>query len=181
MKHIIGDSHALCFADCVDVKPHWMGAATAFNLYKRNEEIQQIIRTEVRRTDDLYFLFGEIDCRIHIYNNSMRYGVHPQTLLTMTAKTYLTYLNESIHRNFYILFVNPQGYADNEYEYPYYTDRVVRQQYTTYFNAWLDYYTPMRAVNIWPEYDLWCENDFKEDKVHLKNEVIKHYWELSGR
>lgn len=178
MIHIIGDSHSLCFGSCSEVITHWLGAYTAFNLWKKNEQIQRTLST-IPDADFVLFLFGEIDCRIHIYNSSMKYGVHPKTLIEMTGHNYITYLQQNIRREFKVLAVPPQGWANNEYKYSFYTDREIRQTYTHNLNYYLQQNLGNSFFNIWPEYSLWDIADFKQDRVHLKNEVVQYYWERS--
>jgi len=50
MIHIIGDSHSRCFEQDGDktIIAHWLGAATALNLWKKNKIIEEIILTNGR-------------------------------------------------------------------------------------------------------------------------------------
>jgi hypothetical protein len=178
MIHIIGDSHALTFQDSKKVECHWLGAATAYNLWKRHQQIRDIV--EQNQKDEFWFCLGEIDCRIHIYNYSMKTGVAESVLIENTAFVYTQYIKAMFDQyKFEIMAAPPQGYQENFFDYDFYADRAHRQQITDMFNDALDYYMPLhRIVRLWSwTKELWSEEDFKEDKCHIKNEVAVSYLE----
>lgn len=73
-----------------------------------------------------------------------------------------------------IMAAPPQGYQDNVFSYEFYAPREHRQQLTDVFNFVLEnkcLEVGIPFIDIWGEYSLWPEEDFKEDKCHIKNEV----------
>jgi hypothetical protein len=70
--YVIGDSHIGIFTRSSLFMVFHIGPATAYNLIKEtstigsNEKIQKIISL-MKKGDILIPVFGEIDCRIHIY------------------------------------------------------------------------------------------------------------------
>jgi len=180
MIHIIGDSHCLCFEGAKNVQTHWLGAATAMNLWKKNKLIKDILNDK----DKFFFLFGEIDCRIHIYNKSQETEVPEYLLVNNTVQCYVSYVATlKKEADVSIMAVHPQGVQDNYFNYPFYADRKHRQQITDLFNMWLeDICSDNRVpfIDIWYnkrefERPLWRTQDFKEDLCHVKNAVaIKH-------
>jgi hypothetical protein len=181
MIHIIGDSHSRCFERESDksIVAHWLGAATALNLWKKNKSIEEIIFQNGK--ESRYFLcFGEIDCRIHIYNKHMETGVPEYVLITNTLNSYIGYASylKRIY-NISIMAAPPQGTQENYFEYPHYATREHRQEITDYFNMWLEEFCrrdKLPFIDIWynkPDFvrPLWRTQDFKEDKCHIKNDV----------
>ena len=72
--HIIGDSHIFSFKEIDLFITHHLGPVTAYNLYsqssstKSNAKLCKIL-TKINRNRDIVVMgFGEIDSRIHIYN-----------------------------------------------------------------------------------------------------------------
>jgi hypothetical protein len=57
---------------------HWLGPATAYNLSNpmsttmANKKVLNIMRYLVRKQDAVILIFGEIDCRAHIYNQYIK-------------------------------------------------------------------------------------------------------------
>lgn len=178
MIHIIGDSHALTFDGAPDVRCHWLGAATAMNAWKKNKRIMEIINSN---HGEFWFCFGEIDCRIHIHNKSQETGVLEYVLINSTIDCYLNYI-ESMknYAKLSILAIPPQGLEDNIYNYPFYANRKHRQEITDFYNATLErscWEHSLRFIDIWYNNasmirSLWDSHDFKEDKCHIKNEVV---------
>jgi len=180
MIHIIGDSHALTFQTAKDVEVHWMGAATAMNIWKKHRLIEEILKKAPQ--DKYWFCLGEIDCRIHIYNKAMETGVPEYLLVTNSVQTYVSYI-AFLKRTYDvgIMVVPPQGLQDNYFGYPFYADRKHRQEITDTFNTWL-------SVTCWdnriPLMDIWYNTvelyrplfdsrNFEEDKCHIKKTIAK--------
>ena len=185
MIHIIGDSHSRCFEQDGDktIIAHWLGAATALNLWKKNKIIEEIILTNGRE-NKYWFCFGEIDCRIHIYNKHMETDVPEYVLITNTVNSYVVYLASlKCKYDISILPAPPQGTQENYFEYPHYGTREHRQEITDYFNMWLEEMCIREKVpfkDIWynkPDYSrpLWDTKDFKEDKCYIKNSVARKH------
>jgi hypothetical protein len=175
MIHIIGDSHALTFEDAKDVEIHWMGAATAHNLWKKNKHILSIIESNPK--DKYFFCLGEIDCRIHIYNKSVSTGVPEYILSWITVYTYTSYISSLRNYNVSIMAVPPQGLQDNYFNYPFYATRKHRQEITDYFNMVLEGEAHRNRI---PFVDIWYNKaeivrplldsrHFQEDKCHIKS------------
>lgn len=180
MIHIIGDSHSLTFNGAPDVECHWLGAATAMNIWKKNLIIEEIIKENNQSTNEFWFCFGEIDCRIHIYNRSQETRVPEYVLINNTIDCYLNYLDsKKILIKPCVMAVPPQGLEDNIYGYTYYADRAHRQDITDIFNAVLErscWEKKLKFVDVWYNTAsmtraLWDSHHFKEDKCHMKNEM----------
>lgn len=189
--HIIGDSHSLTFEGAPNIKTHWCGAATAFNLWKKHKTIQQILN-EIPSQDEILFCFGEIDARIHIYQATKQYDIDIiDYIINITAYIYVKYIDllEST-RKISVMAIPPQGLEDNDYGYEYYADREYRQYITSKLNLSIkELCTSLRIpfIDIWSvkwgellkenENALWPENDFSKDKCHIRNEIAIEYLE----
>ncbi|MFH1150622.1 MAG: SGNH/GDSL hydrolase family protein [Actinomycetota bacterium] len=78
--HVIGDSHAKVFKGEEPFVVHRLGRATAYNLRKEKsmtksrERLMKTVRYVDGDRDSIVMVFGEIDCRIHIYDKHMESG-----------------------------------------------------------------------------------------------------------
>ena len=190
MIHIIGDSHALTFQNAKNVEVHWMGAATAFNLWKKNKVVSQIFRDNNSDSNRFFFCLGEIDCRIHVYNYSMLTGVPEYVIINNTVASYTNYLFTLRNKaDIAILAVPPQGFEENVYGYPYYASREHRQEITDDFNMKLEseaHRIGVKFVDIWyekPDFrrSLWKYSYFKDDLCHIRNEIVEELVEKYKR
>jgi hypothetical protein len=185
MIHIIGDSHSGCFSGPSWVTTWWLGAATAFNLWKKNHIVQEVF-SKIPKDEEIFFCFGEIDSRIHIYKSFRQSEIAPiGFFIDITAYTYVRYINTLKHnRLINIMAIPPQGIQGNFFEYEFYADRKLRQQFTDGLNFNIENLCAsfnIPFVDIWEnkwnlllEHDdkaMWPEEDFKEDQCHIKNEV----------
>jgi hypothetical protein len=190
--YIIGDSHCLTFDRVKNVEPRWQGSATAFNLWKRNAAIMGILN-EAKPDEEVWFIVGEIDCRMHIYRLHMGTGIVPmEFFINMTAFAYVSYIATLKHyRKVGIMALPPQGFQDNFFDYDYYADRETRQKITHGFNLGVhchchEYDIPF--IDIWEqgwnnllldnEDPLWPKEDFMEDKCHVKHELASKNLEV---
>jgi hypothetical protein len=179
VPNIIGDSHSLLFNNATS---HWLGAATAFNLWKRHEKIKEII-AGIPEGERIWFMLGEIDCQTHIFNKSTLYTLEPTDF--MVEQTALIYTNYIKYFFPYaaIMATPPQGTVDNIYEFTHFASREERQAISHLFNEELKrlcYLNKIKFVDIfevgWKSLHksgqyLWPASLFKEDKTHLRNDV----------
>lgn len=179
MYHIIGDIHATSFVGIPDVEVYYLPSnVSAKDVWKENSFITDIIKN-APKGDKFFLSVGEVDCRINIYEQSMKYCYYPYLIIDNIVTNYVNYVNSlNILRDneVYILTVPPQGPAKNPGTI-YYTDREIRQTYTESFNIALQTKLPNKTVNIWPNFELWPEEDFNKDKITIKKEVIQKLWE----
>lgn len=177
--HILGDSHALTFEGAKDVKTHWLGAATAHNLYKKVDTTKTFFTNPY---DEYWFCFGEIDCRIHLYRQWKLTGIRMPDLIEDTVDKYLGAVRMFDDWNIAVMEVPPQGYQENYFNYEHYASHNRRQQLTDCFNFVLEdecYKSGIKYVNIWesgynelPETVFsWPIESFEEDLCHIKKEI----------
>lgn len=183
--HIIGDSHALTFGGIPNIKVHWLGPATAFRLYTKHIDIKKVMK-HIPINEDIWFIFGEIDCRIHIYAKSLEIGLNMDFLAQTTASQYVQYINYLdkivVPNKISIMTIVPQGYADNSWDIEYFAERDTRQAITKCYNRWLEHFCKefnVPLISLWPEdlplecYDY--DSPGRSPKGHLRNEVVYKY------
>lgn len=100
--HVIGDSHSLLFQHDLFIIHH-IGPATAFKLSsnisttdskKKSWHILQSLSKNNRNI--VLLVFGEIDCRIHIYNASIKQNIPLEVAVQNTISAYSIFLKELI-------------------------------------------------------------------------------------
>jgi hypothetical protein len=141
--HVVGDSHVVPFRGSMPFLAHHLGAATAYNLNKKNsttrsyEKLFQVIE-KVAKRDIVMLCFGEIDCRIHIYyqhkKSSGKYLIGE--LIERTISNYGEVMAQLKERgvNFCVYCVSPATMVGNEYKYPFYGSPEIRSQINMTFN-----------------------------------------------
>lgn len=143
--HIIGDSHTLAFQHCA-LKVHYLGAVTAYNLIKENsssggrEKLFKVINS-LKKRETIMLVFGEIDVRIHTYNQYMKKKrqVSIEMLINNVIRNYSQVIEEIKEKNFNVCVYNivPPGHQGNIYNYPYYAQWKVRLKITESMNKQL--------------------------------------------
>jgi hypothetical protein len=96
LVHVIGDSHSWALRKCPGSIIHNIGPATAYNLVnvdsssRYGAKLFNIVRRVNWRKDTVLLVFGEIDCRVHIYNHFMKSGgtVSMSELIDRTIRNY---------------------------------------------------------------------------------------------
>jgi hypothetical protein len=173
--HVIGDSHALTFGGANHVTRHWLGPVTAAQLFTKHKAIME----EVAQTEPdewLWFIVGEIDCRIHIYPKSLEYGLPIGYLIENTVSrytSYIDYLQSTLFNPVSILAIIPQGDCANTWEVENYAPREIRQEVSTKYNQELQKVCSNRGIkfiNLWPE-EIPLEQ-YDPKKAHLDNKVV---------
>ena len=148
--HVIGDSHSWAFKRNRSFIVHNIGPATAYNLanpgstVRSSEKLFHIIdRMNVKR-DAAILVFGEIDCRVHIYNQFKKNNgqVPVAELIGRTIGNYGAVLQKLSDRgvNFYVYGVLPA--TRHVFRYPPYATRRMREALFREFNERYPYLAP---------------------------------------
>lgn len=190
--HIIGDSHVLAFQHCV-LKVYYLGAVTAYNLVNENsssggrEKLFKVINS-LKKGDTVLLVFGEIDVRIHIYNQYMkkRKKISIEKLINNVIKNYSQVIEEIKEKKFKVGVYNivPPGPQGNIYDYPYYAEWKVRLKITLMMNGQLRKFCKKNGIFFVDIFDqvinpkMISERSFRRgkyifDDVHLNDRVTK--------
>jgi hypothetical protein len=134
---IIGDSHSVMFEE----QGIHCGPRTAYRLYRNKNAFLDLIK-HLKNTDEkIGTLFGEIDCRIHIWYQSKKKKINVFHLISNTVGFYiefLNYLRKEGYNIHFILEIPPAAEENNIYKYEYYADYFNRQLITHHFNRKLE-------------------------------------------
>lgn len=171
---VIGDSHVDAYKDFCDVVH--IDKPTAYNIYKHDIKIRKSLKT--LKTN--LFIFGEIDCRIHIFYQCKKTGISGITLIENTINKYLDYVS-TINRYYHIAVLNipPAGTQENYYNYTFYAPYETRKFYCKYFNEFLEKQCKLSNILYYSNYyEIIDENfdrksEFIEDDVHVNFKAAK--------
>ena len=186
--HVIGDSHVTPFRGSMPFLAHHLGAATAYNLIKKdsstgsNEKLFQIIG-KLGDKDIVMLVFGEVDCRIHIYyQHKKSNGKHSVgELIDRTISNYGEVLAQLKQRgvNFCIHSISPATEVGNEYIYPFYGTPEIRSQINGMFNEKLRLFCEKNGYIFIDIYDRVADKnglilkEYAGDKIHLNKKAVK--------
>jgi hypothetical protein len=188
LVHVIGDSHVVPFRGSMPFLAHHLGAATAYNLVKKNsstksnEQLFKIIK-KLGNKDIVMLSFGEIDCRIHIYyqhkKSNERYSI--SDLIDRTISNYGEVMAQLKERgvNFCVYCVSPATAVGNEYKYPFYGTPEVRSQINWMFNEKLRTFCQSNGYKFIDIYDRVSDRDglmlkeYAGDDIHLNRKAVE--------
>jgi Tfp pilus assembly protein PilF len=111
--HVFGDSHRSVFSHLEDVRCHNVGAGTAYNLVVTTSstgagnKILAITRELDSQSACILLVFGEIDCMEHLFKNHYRTGTHPDSLLDILVKRYISFASQLTESGFTVLIYGP--------------------------------------------------------------------------
>lgn len=185
--HIIGDSHVFSLVQknaCI----HYIGAATAHNLIKKdslnksNEKIHKLLgKIKTSNQKLLILVFGEIDCRLHIYYQYKKQASKTtiEKLISQTIQNYGEFILELKQDNFNLAVFNavPQGEQPNLYKFPNYASRKIRCLITVEFNRQLKKWCKQHKIYFIDVFNELSDNDghrkkiYKLDRVHFNTKL----------
>lgn len=189
--YIIGDSHAQYpFRDCTFCNGMSMGPRTAHKLDTREGEVIQNLRHRPAGSKFI-FIFGEIDCRVHFFNQANKQQRPIDDLILDTAERYVILVKRLRRRGFDIAVMNvvPTGEMGNA-GYKFFGAPSQRREITKKFNNRLECLCLEHGVpfiNIYKELvngKGWRKRELIQDDVHLnggfakilENNLRKHWW-----
>ncbi|MCX6771198.1 MAG: SGNH/GDSL hydrolase family protein [Candidatus Micrarchaeota archaeon] len=187
LYHFVGDSHTTPFEFQKSMVVHHIGRATAHNLVKDNSSSDskklfwKVLSGIDRKRDIVVVVFGEIDCRIHIYYQFKKNleKIPIEELMERTIGNYLSVLKQAREKGYMlaVLGMPPASAQENSYKYPFYGDARTRSHISRKFNAML---AKACRENGFPFIDVYSASEdgngfirkeFARDEVHL-NEMI---------
>jgi lysophospholipase L1-like esterase len=187
--HVVGDSHGKLFRWHRPFVVHHLGAATAHNLAKAtsttssNRKLFDIIG-RVSRKDIVMLVFGEIDCRIHLYYQYKKGNEsRPLTeLVDDTVARYGTVLEQlrALGIEPVVQGVPPATRVRNEYRYPFYAPPEVHSRISRMFNERLKAMCERngyRYLDVHTEFsdsDGFMLEEYAGDEIHLNGKAAQH-------
>jgi hypothetical protein len=185
--HVVGDSHVVPFWGSMPFLAHHLGAATAYNLNKKNSTTksnEQLFKVsnKLGKKDIVMLSFGEIDCRIHIYyehkKSNDKYSIGD--LIDRTIANYGEVMVQLKERgvNFCVYCVSPATAVGNEYKYPFYGTPEIRSQINRMFNEKLREFCESNGYKFIDIYDKVTGKDglmlkeYASDDIHLNKKAV---------
>ena len=195
--HVIGDSHTLVFVGSPFFAVHYIGPATAFNLNRSGstsrarERLFEILNRIDKERDAVMPVFGEIDCRIHIFyqHRKSNGSFSVSELIDRTVSSYGSVLEEvrALGVQLYVYGVPPAGKQENVCNYPYYAPPEVRSEISRQFNHCMRTYCEEHGyiyIDIYSRVSDergFVRSGYAADDVHLNKKVRKIVEELIGQ
>lgn len=186
---VIGDSHTRAFEGNKLFVVHHIGPATAYNLKKKRnttnsrEKLFRIVNNLNRKRDIVILVFGEIDCRIHIFNqykkNSGKFTI--TQLIEKTISNYGHVLKQLDEMGiiFFVYGIPPAAKQKNVYGYPFYAPPDIRVKIYKEFNERLKEFCKENGYNY---IDIQSKvtdekgftlNEYADGDVHLNSDIMK--------
>lgn len=193
---VIGDSHSLLFQDPM-FAIKYIGPATAYKLNseksttKSREQIFRILDSQ-NSDSKVLLVFGEIDCRLHIYNVHKRTGSPIGKIVASTVEEYVKFIEFLKQKypmmEFVVCNVFPQGEQANVYNIEHYAGRAVRMEITKKFNKRLEEKCREHNIVFLKVFaQLLDRNEirkkkFVHDEIHFNNKIVPFIiWELKRK
>ena len=190
--HAIGDSHTKILEFVPGVSVHHIGQATAHNLYKENnsshsrELLFHTVSGMCPSKDILLLVFGEIDARVHIYNQHIKTGRPIQSLILDTVSNYGKVIKELHGKGFkvVILGIPPAGvhvykpFTDGTYTPHNYGSLQERIGISLLFNDLLKEFCELNGIlfidvlSISKDKDGSMRKDYAADEAHLNTKIV---------
>jgi hypothetical protein len=204
--HVIGDSHSWAFKRNRPFIIHNIGPATAYNLVNKNSTVRSneklfdiIGKIDIKR-DLVILVFGEIDSRVHFYNQHKKSGekVSIDELMDKTISNYGEVLGQldRMGVNFLVYGILPAprnimrypAYATekmkeglfNEFQsnYPYLAPADARSRMNKQFNEKLKRYCQDSGygyIDIYPvvaDADGFIADGYAADEIHVNGRIM---------
>lgn len=187
--YVVGDSHAwIPFIKSNYFEKLSVGPRTAHKLDSREREIVNKINYMI--DSKIIFVFGEIDCRVHLFKEHHKQQRPIEHLILDTAERYVMLVKRLRRRGYDIAILNvvPTGDAGNA-GYKFYGSPAQRRDITTRFNAavkelCIEHRIPF--IDIYSElvdHKGWRKKHLIKDDVHLNSnmagileEHLKYHW-----
>jgi len=186
--HVVGDSHVFVFKDKRMFIAHHIGPATMYNLNKKdsntksNEKLFDVINKINRKKDILMLVFGEINCRIHIYYQYKKQN-EKFTIIELIDRTISNYgeVLKKIKENgvrFCVYGIPAAATEKNIYNYPFYATPEIHSYIYKEFNNRLKHFCEKNKyvyIDIYPKVSDdkgYISKEFSGDKIHLNKKIV---------
>ena len=167
---------------------HHIGPATAYNLKNENSstgsnlKLFDVLEKIDKSRDIVILVFGEIDCRIHIYYKYMMgdMTIPMDQLIDKTVSNYgivLKQLND-LNINIIVCGIPAAGFEKNIYGYPFYASHEKRAMIYREFNEKLKYFCKInnyKYINIYSivsDENGFIKKEYAADDVHLNEKIL---------
>lgn len=188
---VIGDSHTQLLKGVFPFVVEHIGPATAHNLIspssstKSWENLERALRKADPSRDVVLLVFGEIDCRIHVFLQHVR-SRRERTTETIVRDTIDRYGQaieriESLGYRVTVQSVVGAAHQDNIYDYPHYADLRTRGRIASEFNSVLKQWCLEHGIDYLDVFSAVADNDgillasMTTDGTHLDERALPLY------
>ena len=194
--HFIGDSHVSAYGRGRYFIAHHIGPATAYKLESlssttnSNQKLFKELGKINKKRDIAVLVFGEIDCRMHIYKQFVRHGgtTSIPELVEITILKYGIVLKkiETAGYSFFVSGVVPAATQGNIYDNPYYPDSTTRLTINREFNKQLRSFCTQKGYRYldiqseFADFSGFISRNFSTDGLHLNQNAIPKLEKLLG-
>ncbi len=192
--HSIGDSHVRSFRRFRLFVLHHLGSPTAYKLKyddsstKSKEKLFKILRRFNKKKDAALLVFGEVDCRVHIYyqfkKNNERFTI--SELINKTISNY-GYILEQLNKmgiDFFVFGIPPTRQKQRRYCSRKFTPKAeMRRRIFKEFNERLKKFckdNDYKFIDIYPKVigkNGFMSIKYSADDVHLNGKIDKFVYE----
>ncbi len=185
---VAGDSHSLSLSFQLPFIVYHFGGSTAYNIMKENstigtkEKLFSLAKKINKKKDILMLVFGEIDCRIHIFRQFKKSGetLKMEQIIDQVIDNYFTGINKlkSMGINLVVYGIPPASYQKNIYKYDYYAEPKVHSFIKKTFNEKLKercQKTGIKYLEIFYKYsdkDGFILPEYTNDGLHLNEKIV---------
>lgn len=189
--HVVGDSHSHVFRGVYPFRVTWLGAATAYNLGKEGsttgskEKLDAALKHVRKDRDVVLLVLGEVDSRIHIFNQYVKRGrtQSMEELIDATVERYGAVVCRLRDEGFRVVVhsVPATPYQGNIYEVDNYADDQTRAQIVREFNERLSAWCAANGIEYLDMYSVVSDEqgfilkDLTTDGTHLDQAALPLY------
>jgi hypothetical protein len=197
--YVVGDSHSRSFRYRYPAVVYHFGGSTAHNLVSNRSatnsraKLAKIVSKADWSRDSILLVFGEIDCRLHIYRSLEERAPNGdmQSIVDSTMERYFSVINEISDAGGRVMVCGMPPAADgvNEETTPVCGPLDARLEITRLFNKVLERESSSRDVGFLDIHSLTADENggslprFRNDGVHLNRQLgkigvqsIHEYW-----
>lgn len=188
LVYVVGDSHTLSFSFHHPFITCHLGPVTAYNILKENsttsskKKLFSLANKINKKKDILVLVFGEIDCRIHIFRRFKKSNetIAIDEIIDETIKNYFVAIEKllGMRLNVIVYGVPPANYQENVYGYDYYAEASVQADIKKIFNKKMKEQCYIKGVKYIEIFYTFSDRDgfilpnYSSDQIHLNNKII---------
>lgn len=197
---VVGDSHTQIFRWEKPFVVFALGPATAYNLGSERsttgsrDKLFHVLKLVNRKRDSVLMVFGEIDARMHVYNQHMKQGAaRPFSYyIDLTIERYGQVLDQISRKgiDLYVHGIPPASRQDIEVDpdssMAYYAPREVRSEISRTFNQRLKEYCESHGYRYIDIYSRVVDENgqiaeaYRGDAVHMNHYALPFFKEHMG-
>ena len=186
MIHVIGESHAESFnGHTTYFVTHVIPSVTAYNLVEEHStsdsrrKVKEVVN-RIHPNETLLFVFGEIDCRVHIFNKYMQNEctIPLSQYISDTVKRYMQFLKE-LDRKIIVANIPPAGYELNVMNFPFFGSPKDRALISKTYNLMLKQKCDTEDIPFIDIFDKvvlpngLANPEYLRDQVHFNHKAIE--------